>query len=68
MATIEEAPTPSKYITSSHVFSQPMYYRLDFDKIQTLEDVINVLRLLNIHIPDDATNFDKWKAYLKPLK
>lgn len=41
------------------------YIDIDFDKVETLEDVKNILKALNIRISTQSTNYHELIKYLK---
>lgn len=57
---------PSEYVVSDiKPFALPKQYRLDVDKIQTLEDIKAVLRAFDIAVQDDVPYFEEVKHLLE---
>jgi len=44
------------------------YYEVDFDKVNTLEDIKCILQSVNIMFSKQSTNFDKVKHLLKDVE
>jgi len=51
------------YFTESLTF--PKTHKIDFSKVETLEDVISVLSSLHIVVSEDYEHFDEIKPYLE---
>lgn len=47
--------------------SQPKVYEVDFDLVNTLEDMKAVLKGLRIHFTTEASSFEEIKHYLKEI-
>lgn len=47
---------------------QPQLYEIDFDKVNTLEDVKNILDGLRIQFTELAPAWDELQPYLKPIE
>lgn len=57
--------TAREFDRCQHVATIPVWHELDFDKIQTVEDVKNILRVLNIRFKDECEDFDLVQPYIK---
>ena len=49
-------------------FYQPKEYEIDFSKVKTVEDIVEILKSLDVKVYDNYVNFDKFKPYLKEIK
>ena len=47
--------------------NKPKVYQIDFDKVKTTEDVIIILKGLDIRMSEDAYCFELLKDYLKQI-
>lgn len=47
------------------IMKQPELYEINFDKVNSINDVIDILKCLDIKVYDNYKNFDQMKSYLK---
>lgn len=46
-------------------YKYPKAYKLDTSKIKTFEDLVKILKAMDVTVYDNYSNFDEIKEYLK---
>jgi len=43
-------------------------YEIDYDKVKDVDDVISLLKLMNIKVYENFVNFEEFKPFLKEVE